>query len=159
MKPAARLRIPALALVALVALVAASGCGKDRARDDGPVSVPVPARIASASGPTMRVIVSELVTDPTLDPQAVRAVFRDAETRLCECLDAERAEGVVAISFPIEGDGSVGALVEGSKTTLKSERARVCIERIVAEQRFSSPAGSRAEIAVSFEVRPRRAVE
>lgn len=147
-----------LAVVVLVVL-GASGCGKDRPRDDGPVSVPVPARTASASGPTMRVTVSELMADPTLDPQAVRAVFRDAETRLVECLDAERAEGLVAISFPIEGDGSVGALVEGSKTTLKSERARVCIERVVAEQRFSSPAGSRAEIAVSLEVRPGRAVE
>lgn len=153
-----------LVLGACLALLApgvlgASGCGKDRPRDDGPVSVPVPARTASASGPTMRVTVSELITDPTLDPQAVRAAFRDAETRLCECLDAERAEGLVAISFPIEGDGSVGRLVEGSKTTLKSERARVCIERIVGEMRFSSTAGSRAEIAVSLEVRPRRAVE
>lgn len=148
-----------VAWVAWVVVLGASGCGKDRSRDEGPVSVPAPARTASASGQTMRVTVSELMTDPTLDPQAVRAVFRDAETSLVECLDAARAPGIVAISFPIEGDGSVGALVEGSKTTLKSERARLCIERIVAEQRFSSTAGSRAEIAVSLEVRPRRAVE
>jgi hypothetical protein len=147
-----------LALVVFGAL-GASGCGKDRPRDDGPVSVPVPARTASASGPTMRVIVSELVTDPTIDPQGVRAVFRDAETKLLECLDAAGGAGIVAISFPLEHDGSVGTLVEGSRTTLEDERARLCIERIVAEMRFSSTAGSRAEIAVSLEVRPRRAVE
>lgn len=151
-------------LVACLALPAllASGCGKDRSRDEGPVSVPVPARTASASGPTMRVVVSELVTDPTIDAQGVRAVFRDAETSLLECVDAhdgKTAAGIVAISFPLEHDGSVGTLVEGSKTSLKDERARLCIERIVAQLRFSSTAGSRAEIAVSLEVRPRRAVE
>jgi hypothetical protein len=143
----------------VVVVVGASGCGKDRSRDEGPVSVPVPARTASAAAPTMRVVVSELLTDPTIDPQGVRALFRDEETRLVECLDADRGAGIVAMSFPIEGGGSVGTLVEGSKTTLKSEPARVCIERIVAEMRFSSPAGSRAEIAVSLEVRPRRAAE
>jgi hypothetical protein len=151
---------PAVGL-ALLALFA-SGCGKDRSRDEGPVSVPIPARTASASGPTMRVVVSELATDPTIDPQGVRAVFRDAETSLLECLDVgetKGASGIVAISFPLEHDGAVGTLVEGSKTTLKDERARLCIERAVAEMRFSSTAGSRAEIAVSLEVRPRRAVE
>jgi hypothetical protein len=139
-------------------IVVGGGCGKDRSRDDGPVSVPVPARTASASGPAMRVVVSELMTDPTIDPQGVRSVLRDAETSLAECVDG-KASGIVALSFPLEHDGSVGTLVEGSRTTLKDERARLCIERIVAEQRFSSTAGSRAEIAVSLEVRPRREVE
>jgi len=152
---ATTLRFAAAALLVLFA----SGCGKDRARDDGPVSVPVPARTASASGPAMRVVVGELMADPTVDPQGVRAMFRDAETSLLECLDAKSAAGIVAISFAIEHDGSVGTLVEGSKTTLADERARICIERIVAEMRFSSTARSRAEIAVSLEVRPRRAVE
>lgn len=139
-------------------IVVVSGCGKDRSRQDGPVSVPVPARTASAAGPQMRVVVSELMTDPTIDAQSVRSVLRDAETRLVECVDGKGA-GIVAMSFPLEHDGSVGSVVEGSKTTLKDERARLCIERIVAEQRFSSTVGSRAEIAVSFEVRPRREVE
>jgi hypothetical protein len=107
----------------------------------------------------MRVVVSELATDPTIDPQGVRSVFRDAETSLIECLDDKGAAGIVAISFPLEHGGSVGTLVEGSRTTLKDERARLCIERVVGEMRFSTTAGSRAEIAVSLEVRPRRAVE
>ena len=154
-----RRAIRAVVVGACLSLVAgASGCGKDR-RDEGPVSVPVPARPASPSGPTMRVVVSDLATDPTIDPQGVRSVLRDAETSLLECVDEKTAPGIVAISFPLEHDGAVGTLVEGSKTTLKDERARLCIERIVAEQRFSSTAGSRAEIAVSLEVRPRRAVE
>ena len=140
-------------------LVLASGCGKDRSRDEGPVSVPVPARTASPSGPTMRVVVSDLMTDPTIDPQGVRSVFRDAETSLLECLDDKSGSGIVAVSFPLEHDGAVGTLVEGSKTTLKDERARLCIARIVAELRFSRTAGSRAEIAVSLDVRPRGAVE
>ncbi len=154
MRRAARVGVVAGACLALVI----SGCGKDR-RDEGPVSVPVPARPASPSGPTMRVVVSDLATDPTIDSQGVRSVLRDAETSLLECVDDKTAPGVVAISFPLEHDGAVGTLVEGSKTTLKDERARLCIERIVAEQRFSSAAGSRAEVAVSLEVRPRRAVE
>lgn len=133
------------------------GC-EDRSRDDGPVSVPAPARTAGGSGPAMRVIVSELMTDPTIDAQSVRSVFRDAETGLLECVDG-KSTGFVAVSFPVEHDGSVGTLVEGSKTTLKDERARLCIERKVAELRFSSTAGSRAEIAVSLEIRPRREVE
>src|SRR4051812_36960661 len=108
-------------------IVVVGGCGKDRSRDDGPVSVPVPARTASAAGPAMRVIVSELMTDPTIDAQSVRSVFRDAETSLVECVDS-KSSGVVAMSFPLEHDGSVGSLVEGSKTTLKDERARLCIE-------------------------------
>lgn len=140
-------------------VVLVSGCGKGRSRDEGPVSVPVPARTTSVSDLPMRVVVSELETDPTIDPQGVRAVFRDAETSLVECLDGKSAAGVVAMSFPLEHDGSVGTLVEGSKTTLKDERARLCVERIVAELRFSGTAGSRAEIAVSLSVRPRRAVE
>jgi hypothetical protein len=154
------MRCSALLAVALAGglIVVVGGCGRDRSRDDGPVSVPVPARTASASGPAMRVVVSELMTDPTIDPQGVRSVLRDAETSLAECVDG-KASGIVALSFPLEHDGSVGTLVEGSKTTLKDERARLCIERIVAEQRFSSTAGSRAEIAVSLEVRPRREVE
>jgi hypothetical protein len=154
MRRATRVGVVAGACLALVI----SGCGKDR-RDEGPVSVPVPARPASPSGPTMRVVVSDLATDPTIDPQGVRSVLRDAETSLLECVDGRTAPGIVAISFPLEHDGAVGTLIEGSKTTLKDERARLCIERIVAEQRFSSTAGSRAEIAVSLEVRPRRAVE
>ena len=140
-------------------VVLVSGCGKERSRDEGPVSVPVPARTTSVSGPPMRVVVSELETDPTIDPQGVRAVFRDAETSLVECLDGKSGAGLVAMSFPLEHDGSVGTLVEGSKTTLKDERVRLCVERIVTEMRFSSTAGSRAEIAVSLDVRPRRAVE
>lgn len=153
------MRLLASNLVALVVSFAlVGGCGKDR-RDDGPVSVPVPARTASASGPVMRVMVSDLQTDPTIDPQGVRSVFRDAETSFTECLDGKGSAGIIAMSFPLEHDGSVGTLVEGSKTTLKDERARLCVERIVAGLHFSSTAGSRAEIAVSLEVRPRRAVE
>lgn len=153
-----RLASHGLALGAcFVALV--SGCGKDRSRDEGPVSVPVPAKTASASAPTMRVVVSELRTDPTIDAQSVRSVFRDAETSFTGCLDDKGSSGIVAISFPLEHDGSVGTLIEGSKTTLKDERARLCVERVVAELRFSGTAGSRAEIAVSLEVRPRREVE
>lgn len=138
-------------------IVALGGCGKDRS-DQGPVSVPAPARTAGAAGPAMRVIVSELMTDPTIDAQSVRSVLRDAETSLVECVDG-KSSGVVAMSFPLEHDGSVGTLVEGSKTTLKDERARLCIERKVAELRFSSSSGSRPEIAVSLEVRTRREVE
>ena len=47
-----RLASRLVALVARVAFVAlVGGCGNDRSRDDGPVSVPVPATTASASGP------------------------------------------------------------------------------------------------------------
>ena len=63
------------------------------------------------------------------------------------------------MSFPVDHDGSVGRVVEGSKTTLKDELARLCIERIVAELRFARAGGGSSEIAVSLEVRTRREVE
>ena len=149
----------ALSALALALSLAGAGCGKERGRDEGPVSVPVPSSRASAVGPAMRVVVSELVADPTIDPQGVRSVFRDAETSLFGCLDAGSGAGNLALSFPIEHDGSVGNVVEGSRTTLAGERARLCITRIVRGMRFARASAGRAEVAVTLEVRPRRAVE
>lgn len=120
--------------------------------------MPVPVSSARADG-TMRVVVSALDADPTIDAQNVRSALRDAERSLVECLDSKSGAGIVALAFSIERDGAVGNVVEGSKTTLRDERARLCIARIVQEMRFSSTTASRPEVAVELEVRPRRVVE
>src|SRR4051794_17011569 len=108
-------------------LLALGACRKGRSSDDGPVSVPAPAKPAGNGAQVMRVVVSELETDPTLDAQSMRSALRDAETSLVGCLDDRRPSGLVAVTFAIEASGAVGSLSSGAATTLPDERARVCI--------------------------------
>jgi len=95
--------------------------------------------------------------DPSVDTAAIKARLRDAETALLTCVDGG-STGILVLTFPIERDGAVGDIVEGSKTTYGSEAARVCLERIVATMRFprGASASGRAEVTVTLDVSPRR---
>jgi hypothetical protein len=142
-----------------LAVLLAAGCGKDPPRDDKPVSVAASASARSGAPAPMRVALADVQADPTIDSQQIRGVIRDEETGLLRCVGNKAETGAIALSFPIEADGTVGNIVEGSKTTYHNEDARVCVERLVGRMRFPSTAGSRSEVAITLEIRPRRAGE
>lgn len=146
--------------IAFLAALLAAGCHKDHSQD-GPVSVPAPAQ-GSAAAPavaTMRVVVNELSADPSLDAQAIRDAFRDAETGFAGCLDGASGTGLLALSFAVEHDGEVADVVEGAATTYKSDGAKRCIERIIDKMTLPATAGSRASAAVVLEIRAKRSAE
>jgi len=124
---------------ALLGAVTTLGCQGERMHADqaAPVASAVPAKTFNAiSPPPMSLYIGDVRADPTLDSQAIRSTMRDAERAFLACLPSDGSTGVIALSFPIERDGSVGDIVEGVKTTYFSEDARVCIERLIAVMRF-----------------------
>jgi hypothetical protein len=118
----------------------------------GPLTASAAAR-ARSSSPGMTVLVTAVEADPTLDAQAIRRSLRDAETALLSCLDPGGSTGVLVLSFPVEHDGAVGNVIEGSQTTYGSEDARVCVARLIAAMRLPRGRGDqRAEVRVTLEV-------
>jgi hypothetical protein len=141
----------ALSLALSISLLA--GCKKGH--DDGPYAVPAPRSSGGAlpSSATTRVVVAELTADPSLDAQAIRDAFRDAETGLLGCLDAKGGSGTVALMFAVEHDGAVSDVREGA-STYKGEPARRCIAHAVDEMHLPPIAGSRADASVVLQIRP-----
>jgi hypothetical protein len=131
------LRFPAPRGAPRLALLPSS-CGRIAARRQA--GVRAHARIMSASGATCASGGGQ--TDGSdRSPGAMRAMFRDARPACSSASRRERARRIVAISFAIEHGGIGGHAGRGLRAYARGRRARICIERIVAEMRFSSTAG------------------